>query len=184
VPAAPSPRPSPGAPEAAAPAEEEYARLRERLVRAVARTCPPWLAARAEDVVQAALLKMLLRRPEGLEPLPSSYLYRVAHSCLVDEIRRLRRRREVALDEAEAAPAPAAGGPERSGMDAEFRQALEGCLQVLVEPRRLAVTLHLQGHPVAETARIMGWTEKKAENLVYRALADLRRCLSAKGLRP
>jgi RNA polymerase sigma-70 factor (ECF subfamily) len=30
----------------------------------------------------------------------------------------------------------------------------------------------------------MGWTEKKAENLVYRGLADLRRCLSAKGLRP
>ena len=50
--------------------------------------------------------------------------------------------------------------------------------------RRLAVMLHLQGHPVAEAARILGWTVKRTENLVYRGLADLRHCLICKGHRP
>ena len=50
--------------------------------------------------------------------------------------------------------------------------------------RRLAVTLHLQGHTVPETARILDWAAKQTENLVYRGLADLRECLMAKGLRP
>jgi RNA polymerase sigma-70 factor (ECF subfamily) len=178
VPAAPSPRPPPALPD------EAYVRLRERLLRAVSRTCPPWLAGRAEDVVHAALLKLMARHPEGTAEPPSSYLQRVAHSCLVDEIRRLRRRKEVSLDDAERSPAPASSDPEQSGMGAEFRHALGQCLQALVEARRLAVTLYLQGHSVPESARILGWTHKKAENLVYRALDDLRRCLGTKGFRP
>ena len=39
------------------------------------------------------------------------------------------------------------------------------------------MTLHLQGFRVAEVATALGWTEKQAENLVYRGLADLRICL-------
>ena len=35
-----------------------------------------------------------------------------------------------------------------------------------------------------ETARRLGWTAKKAENLVYRGLKDLRRCLTARGMTP
>jgi hypothetical protein len=30
----------------------------------------------------------------------------------------------------------------------------------------------------------MVWDEKRAENLVYRGLADLRKCLLARGVRP
>lgn len=51
-------------------------------------------------------------------------------------------------------------------------------------PRWLAVTLHLQGHSVPEVGALLAWTVKKAENLVYRGLADLRSCLSSKGLQP
>jgi RNA polymerase sigma-70 factor (ECF subfamily) len=50
--------------------------------------------------------------------------------------------------------------------------------------RRLAVTLYLQGHTVPEAARILDWSGKRTENLVYRGLADLRECLMAKGMRP
>jgi RNA polymerase sigma-70 factor (ECF subfamily) len=46
------------------------------------------------------------------------------------------------------------------------------------------VTLYLQGHTVPETARVLDWPAKRADNLVYRGLADLRQCLLAKGLRP
>jgi RNA polymerase sigma-70 factor (ECF subfamily) len=50
--------------------------------------------------------------------------------------------------------------------------------------RRLAVTLYLQGHTVAEAASILEWPFKRTENLIYRGLADLRACLRCKGLRP
>jgi RNA polymerase sigma-70 factor (ECF subfamily) len=50
--------------------------------------------------------------------------------------------------------------------------------------RRRAVMLYLQGHSVPEAARLLGWTAKRTENLVYRGLADLRHCLRAKGHTP
>ena len=50
--------------------------------------------------------------------------------------------------------------------------------------RRLAVTLHLQGHTVPQAARLLDFSPKQTENLVYRGLADLRACLLAKGIRP
>ena len=53
-----------------------------------------------------------------------------------------------------------------------------------MRPRRLAVTLHLQGHSVPEVGRLMGWSAKKADNLVYRGRADLRECLELRGIRP
>jgi RNA polymerase sigma-70 factor (ECF subfamily) len=37
---------------------------------------------------------------------------------------------------------------------------------------------------VAEAARILDWSPKRTENLVYRGLADLRGCLTSKGLKP
>jgi RNA polymerase sigma-70 factor (ECF subfamily) len=46
------------------------------------------------------------------------------------------------------------------------------------------VTLHLQGYSVAEAAALLAFGLKQTENLVYRGLADLRRCLAAKGLAP
>jgi len=37
--------------------------------------------------------------------------------------------------------------------------------------RRLAVALHLQGHTVAEAARLLDLSFKRTENLVYRGLS-------------
>ena len=50
--------------------------------------------------------------------------------------------------------------------------------------RRLAVTLHLQGHSVPDAARVLDWPVKRTENLVYRGMADLRECLMSKGIEP
>jgi RNA polymerase sigma-70 factor (ECF subfamily) len=44
------------------------------------------------------------------------------------------------------------------------------------------VTLHLQGHSVPQVAGFFAWNTKRAENLVYRGLSDLRQCLESKGL--
>lgn len=169
-----------------ASAEERHAQLRRQLTRAVGRICPPWLAAQADDIVQAAMLRVMeiLRESEGKATLNASYLWRVAYSATVDEIRRLRRRREVSLDEVSPEVLPDPSDPERSCAGSEIGQGVRDCLQRLVEARRLAVALYLQGHSVPEAARILGYGAKRVENLVYRGLADLRRCLVAKGLEP
>jgi RNA polymerase sigma-70 factor (ECF subfamily) len=60
---------------------------------------------------------------------------------------------------------------------ADVQAEILACLGQLQERRRVAVTLHLQGYAVGEVASALGWTEKQAENLVYRGLGDLRRCL-------
>ena len=58
------------------------------------------------------------------------------------------------------------------------------CMTHLNEDRRVAVTMYLLGHNVPETAGLLGWTRKRVENLVYRGLAALRKCLEGKELAP
>ena len=171
--------------------EAHYARLRQDLVRAVARLCPRWMADRRDDLVQTAVIRVMKiteRRSEsgeGNQPLSTSYLYKVAYSVLVDEIRRHGRRQETDLDdEAVALAAIAKQSPERTAASREVGRGIQECLLAMKRERRLAVTLHLQGHTVPETARILDWAAKQTENFVYRGLADLRECLMAKGLRP
>ena len=115
-------------PGAAAVTEARWTALREALARAVRRQCPRWLSDHAEDLAQSALVKVMAMpgTGEGNRPLSSFYLYRVAHSALVDEIRRRQRRREVALevDESEerrggTVEPQAAGDPEQ---DASHRE--------------------------------------------------------------
>jgi RNA polymerase sigma-70 factor, ECF subfamily len=171
--------------------EAHYTRLRQDLVRAVARLCPRWMADRRDDLVQTAVIRVMKivgRRSEsgeGNQPLSTSYLYKVAYSVLVDEIRRLGRRQETDLEDEAVAPAAIAKqSPERTAASREIGRGIQECLLAMKRERRLAVTLHLQGHTVPETARILDWAAKQTENLVYRGLADLRECLMAKGLRP
>jgi RNA polymerase sigma-70 factor, ECF subfamily len=175
------------------PADARWTRLAGAMARAVRRQCPWWLRDHAQDIAQAALMKVmaLAGRSEGERPLTSFYLHRVAHSALVDEIRRRRRRHEVALEvvtdageERPVAEPRAHGDPEQ---DASYRQlgtAVRACLAAMKRERRLAVMLYLQGHSVPDAARLLGWTVKRTDNLVYRGLADLRHCLVRKGHRP
>lgn len=166
--------------------EERLEEIRRRLSRAVARVCPRWLAAQSEDIVQTAMVRVLdaaRRRGEGIPDLSSLYVEKTAYSAMVDEIRRHRRRREESAEGViETTSAPNDVNPESATAAREIADGLRSCLAALRTQRRLAVTLHLQGHSVPEVASILKWRAKTAENLVYRGLADLRRCLATKGL--
>jgi RNA polymerase sigma-70 factor, ECF subfamily len=173
--------------------DEQWRTLARALARAVRRQCPAWLAADADDIAQVALAKVGKsdKVGEGKPPLSSFYLHRVAHSALVDEIRRRRRRREVALEDAGGPDEPPMASepstPDTPESTATLRQlgaSIRGCLKEMKRERRLSVMLYLQGHSVPETARLLGWLAKRTENLVYRGLADLRQCLMAKGHTP
>lgn len=166
-------------------ADRAAEQLRLDVARAVRKICPRWLADQADDLTQIAVSRVLarMRATAGTVAFSPGYLYRVAHSALVDEIRRRRRLREVSIE-----PDLVVGGrsddAEQQTVSAEIREALARCLAGLNDARRRAVMLHLQGHSVAESSNLLGCDRKRAENLVYRGLADLRACLEARGVRP
>jgi RNA polymerase sigma-70 factor (ECF subfamily) len=180
------PRPSPEA-------ESRWTAMRATLARAVRRQCPAWLSANAEDIAHAALIKVMASSAaaEGERSLSSFYLWSVAHSALVDEIRRRQRRPEVALhavngsgEEYQVAEPQAPGDPEGDLSFQELGRAVRECLMAMKTDRRLAVGLYLQGHSVPDAAALLEWPVKRTENLVYRGLAELRQCLLAKGHTP
>ena len=174
----------------------DLSELRASLARAVTRICPSWLVDSRDDLVQAAVMRVMRiqEKSEGERELSTSYLYRVAHSALVDEIRRVRRRREVSLEGGmdgeedrvyPIATVEASGmNPEKRAAGRELGEAIRACLEKMKQERRMAVVLHLQGHTVPEAASLLSWTVKRAENLVYRGLANLRECLASKGFTP
>lgn len=161
-------------------------------MRAVGRICPAWLASQRDDLVQAAIMRIMQivdKQPppaaEGTTPFASSYLQKAAYSVLVDEIRRRTRRGETDLDDAPAERVTVSQpNPEAVAAAREVGRGIQDCLARLTRDRRLAVTLYLQGHSVPEAARLLDWPAKRTENLVYRGLADLRECLLNKGLQP
>ncbi|MEM1205569.1 MAG: RNA polymerase sigma factor [Acidobacteriota bacterium] len=169
--------------------EDVWNDMRRRLEASVRKVCPPHLADRSDDLVQVAMLRVMdvARKSEGVRVFTSSYLYRAAYSALIDEIRRLRRRQEVGMEDEDGTPMPLEAelpDPERHTASREAGQAITECLGTLVRPRRLAVTLYLQGHGTPDASGVLGWSVKKTENLIYRGLADLRRCLGGKGWSP
>jgi RNA polymerase sigma factor (sigma-70 family) len=119
----------------------------------------------------------------------------VAVSATIRAIRQAKARREEALPEAAFEDGSASGGsskdvpatpPEASpyalAERGELTRTIEAALAALPEPRRLAVGLHLQGLTTREMGELVGWTEPKARNLVYRGLKDLRQSLRALGI--
>ncbi len=155
--------------------------IREAVSRAIARHCPRWLADQKDDLAQAALVRILeLERRGGAAVRTPTYAWKVAFSVVVDELRRRRSQREIPLQELEEPLAPESA--DRSLARRERAAALKECLARLVFPRRVAVMIHLQGHSLDEGAALAGWDLKRHTNLVYRALAELRRCLGARGI--
>lgn len=160
--------------------------LRRRVAVAVGRACPPWLASETEDIVQNVLIQLveMARRRETEIEFSPIYLARAAHGAAVDEIRRRYRRREVDASGLGDGDFLAAGtpDPEREMTAQEIGLAIRACLERLVRPRKLAVVLYLHGCSVPELAKRLAWPFKRASNLVYRGLGDLRHCLEGKGI--
>jgi RNA polymerase sigma factor (sigma-70 family) len=110
----------------------------------------------------------------------------------LDAIRRVKSKREdqllLADEEEEEAGEPQrlVAGPEHApDLQAERRllmRKIEAALATMPENRRRAVGLHLQGMTKQEIGDLLGWTESKARNLVYRGLQELREQLRAEGV--
>ncbi len=122
---------------------------------------------------------------ENLAAIPASYLHRTALSAAIDLMRRSRARRADRMvpldDEVDALPEDAAVDAELAG--SELAERVERAIEQIHPSRRPVVRMHLMGHSRDEIARVLGWTEGKTRNLLYRGLADLREQLLAQGIR-
>ena len=163
---------------------EVNSEIRAKLLSYVRRVSPVWLADHRDDLAQMAAIKLM--RTASDKEWTDGFLSRVAYSVVIDEIRRRRRRNEVGMSP--SMPDRLANsldvGPEVSARGAEVGQAMLDCLSLLSTDRKRAVTLYLQDHPVPEIADRMACDRKRASNLVYRGLEDLRSELKKRGFEP
>lgn len=163
------------------------------LRQAIMRICPRDLGLQYDEIEQDARLR-LWRALESEREIrePASYLYRIAATATLDAIRRVRRKREEQLlvgDESEAASvtphnliADPLRTPEREAERRQLIGKVREAMARLPDNRRTAVSLHLEGLTTQEIADLLGWSEPKARNLVYRGLSDVRQYLKAAGI--
>ena len=124
------------------------------------------------------------RADEQIAAIPASYLHRTALSAAVDLLRRRRARRAdqmVSMDD-EPEGVGEALDPEQLLRQSELAEQIERALQSIQPSRRPVVRMHLMGHTREEIAQLLGWSESKTRNLLYRGLADLRERLLAEGV--
>lgn len=101
-----------------------------------------------------------------------SYVYKAVMSALMDLLRkrRVHSRRRVPMDDVSASLAATPDSPAEAAVMA----ALDRALGQLDQARRVVVRLHLDGKDQAAIAAILGWSDAKVRNLLYRGLEDLR----------
>ena len=139
-----------------------------------------------DDVVQDVRIRLWrsCTTTEQIERLGTSYVYRAATTAALDL---LRRRRARGADVAEsvddhsdqiAAISSASDEAETHDLEAQVISALEA----LPLSRRTAVRMYLSGYDREEIADLLGWTEAKTRNLLYRGLDDLRGRLNKMGI--
>jgi len=169
---------------------EEYGKF---LRRTITQLCPKDLGLQFSDIEQEARLRLwrALQSEREIADL-ASYLYRIAVTATLDAVRRVKTKREEQLRLAEEAEEDE-GGPHSLVVDpahspellAERQQIVrkvEAALARLPDNRRRAVGLYLEGMTSQEIGDLLGWSEPKARNLVYRGLKDVRQQLRAAGV--
>jgi len=169
---------------------EEYGRfLRQTIIH----LCPKDMGLQFNDIEQEARLKLwrALQSEKEIRD-PASYLYRIAMNVILDAVRRIKAKREEQLrlvededDDSGARLSPSSDVACSPEMEAERRQLagkVRAALAQLPDNRRRAVGLYLEGFNSQEIGGLLGWSEAKARNLLYRGLNDLRAKLRAEGI--
>lgn len=150
-----------------------------------------------DEVMQDVRLRLWRARGESEQILGSSasYVYRTAMSAALDLIRRRRRTtgpgpayddqasKEDVIDQVPST-LPGGGSPEHLLDATDVEHAVQVAISRIAMSRRPVVRMYLLGHPQMEIATLMGWSEAKTRNLLYRGLADLRVQLTAMGYGP
>jgi RNA polymerase sigma-70 factor (ECF subfamily) len=148
--------------------------------------------ADVDEVMQEVRIRLwhASQGSEKIAQVPASYVYRTAVSAALDILRRRRARgaeRTVPLDDREdggetPGVTPAVSGPDAAVEASELAAQVTQAIETIPASRRPVVRMYLAGYPREEIASLMGWSEAKTRNLLYRGLADLRERLTERGI--
>ncbi len=146
--------------------------------------------ADVDDVFQDVRIRLWHARSESekISDLGASYVYRTAAAAAIDLIRRRRAKREddleVTNESATVRDALSTASLEEGVESSEAVEQVMRAVDELAPARRPVVRMYLAGYQREEIAQLMGWTEAKTRNLLYRGLADLRELLTTRGIGP
>jgi RNA polymerase sigma-70 factor (ECF subfamily) len=142
-----------------------------------------------DELMQAVRLRLWHARPssEQIETTPASYVYRTAITAALDLIRARRAHREEPIDatrEGSEAMLSTHPGPEGELEAGELAVLVGHAVDQITPSRRPVLRMYLAGYDRQEIAGLLGWSEAKTRNLLYRGLDDLRGLLTARGIGP
>jgi len=163
------------------------------LRRAIVRFCPRDKGLQFDDIEQEARMRLWRALQDEREVTNyASYLYRIAATATIDAMRRIQARHEEQLDmlveqrtddgDVMFAPAPVRDSPERVAESREAVDKVMSAVAKLPDAQRRAVGMYLQGMTSQDVADLMGWSEPKSRNLIYRGLKELRKSLREEGI--
>jgi len=139
---------------------------------------------RGEDLAQEAFLRLFARRRDyDLSGRFSTFLWRIALNLCYDELRRIKRRAESPLDDADGDTlhpqfADDGPGPDAAMADQERAEAVRHALLTLSEPYRVVVVLrHYEGLKFREIAELLDLPEGTVKSRMAEALTQLGRRL-------
>ena len=87
-------------------------------------------------------------------------------------------------EDRESAQSAAIPGPDAGFDRRELAREISHALEQLNPAQRPVVRMYLAGYPQGEIEQLLGWTEARTRNVLYRGLAQLRLMLSQKGIGP
>jgi RNA polymerase sigma factor (sigma-70 family) len=140
-----------------------------------------------DELVQSVRLRLWHARGTGeqIGAAPASYVYRTAKTAALDLIRSRRHREEPidALEDRLEAP-PGMPRPDSALESAELGSIVSAAVDQVTPSRRPVLRMYLAGYDRDEIGSLLGWTEAKTRNLLYRGLAELRALLQERGIGP
>lgn len=136
-------------------------------------------AQRAEDLTSTTFLKMLeaLDRGKFARNTLQSWLYRIAHNAIIDDVRRAQRRPTSALHEGISLP-PDTLPDHVVGKRIEREYLLQAIQQLSEDQRNVIVLRFGEGLTAPQVAGILNKTEEAVRALQRRGLANLRKILA------
>jgi RNA polymerase sigma-70 factor (ECF subfamily) len=134
----------------------------------------------AQDIIQNTFLRLFRRWKEELKPSPkvSSWLYRVAHNCAVDYLRKESRRRDLHIRQAKEQPdaiPPNRGDAFRISEGAE--KAVEALGRLSLREQQLVVLKVYEEKSYREISEITGLTVSNVGYILHHAMKKMAAAL-------